>query len=190
MEKGFHQSPAFCPWLFLFEKKKVLWRVLCTIPRVKKPVSRIKKKTNDNLWTLQLIYVGCLFTYLLTCSMEQSLSWETKRLSASQEVTRILWNQKVHYRVHKSPPTVPVLSQINSVLAPTPFHFLKIHVIKISLFRPGLASDLFPSCFPTKTLLVPFLSPYVIPARPLYSSHFEHLNNDWWVLNTIKLFTI
>jgi len=36
--------------------------------------------------------------------MVQSPSWEANWFAASQEIPRILWNPKVHYRTHKRPP--------------------------------------------------------------------------------------
>ena len=43
---------------------------------------------------------------MITYSMVQSPSWEANWFAASQEIPRILWKPKVHYRTHKRPPPV------------------------------------------------------------------------------------
>jgi hypothetical protein len=68
--------------------------------------------------------------------MEQSPSLEANKFSTSQEILRILWNPKVHYRSHKCPPPDSTLSQPDPVHTPIP-HFLMIHIIIILLSTPG-----------------------------------------------------
>jgi hypothetical protein len=51
-------------------------------------------------------------TYLLT---ELSLSWGAINWAATQEHPSISWNPKVQYRIHKSPPLVPILSHIHPI---------------------------------------------------------------------------
>jgi hypothetical protein len=53
-------------------------------------------------------------------SMEQSPAQEVNSFSGSQKTHRMLRNQNVHYRIHKSPPPVPILGQINAYHAPQP----------------------------------------------------------------------
>jgi hypothetical protein len=59
-----------------------------------------------------LLFGIYMSTYLLT---ELSPSWEAANFAAIQELLSILWNLKVHYRVHKSPPLFP--SQYHPILS-------------------------------------------------------------------------
>ena len=105
------------------------------------------------------------YVVLLTYSMERSHFWEANRFSASQEISRIVWNPKIRYCIHKRPPPVPILSQLDPVHISIS-HLLKIHLTSSNL-RLGLPSGLFHSGFPTKTLYTPLHS----PIRSTYPAH-------------------
>ena len=67
----------------------------------------------------QSIYTHLTREKQLTYSMVQSPSSEANWFAASQEIPRISRNPKVHYRSHKRPPPVSILSQPNPVHIPT-----------------------------------------------------------------------
>ena len=82
--------------------------------------------------------------------MGQSPFWEANRFSVSQEIPRVLWNTNVHYRIHKGPPSIPILNQINPVHAPT-FNFLKIQLNIIIPSKPRSFKWFFSLRFPHQT---------------------------------------
>ena len=89
--------------------------------------------------------------------MEHNSPCEAKISSASQEISHILWNPTVNYRVHNSTPLVPILRQIT----PLQPHFISWRSI-LTLFSNlhlGLPNGLLPSGFPTKILYARLLSP-------------------------------
>jgi hypothetical protein len=81
--------------------------------------------------------------------MQQNPCWEINSNSASQEISRNLWNSKVYYHVHKIPPLVPIMSQMHPFYNIPP-HFLRSILILFSRLCLDLSCGLFPSGFPTK----------------------------------------
>jgi hypothetical protein len=78
---------------------------------------------------------------------------ETNSLSASQEIPYLLWNPKVYYRLHKIPPLIPILSQMNLAHTFPPYFHQRL----------GLPSGLVSSDFLIKIFYAFLTSPMRIP---------------------------
>jgi hypothetical protein len=89
-----------------------------------------------------------LATFWWTYSTELSPFWEATSCAAAQEFYNILWNPEVHYRVHKSPPLVPILSQAVQSIPHHPVSLTSILILSTHL-RLVLPSGVPPSVFPT-----------------------------------------
>ena len=76
-----------------------------------------------------------------------------------------LWNPKVHYRIHKRPPPVPVLGQ------PNPVHILTSHLLEI---HPNIIHPSTPRS-PQGSISLRF--PHQDPIRPPLLTHTRHMSS-------------
>jgi len=127
--------------MLLFRKRNLILNVTCTM------------SDSTRLTT---------YTYSLTHSMQQSPSWEANSFSASREIPCILWNPKVHYRTHKCPSPVPILSHLELVHILTS-HFLKIY---LNIFLPSTPES------PKWSLSLRFPHQNPVYASPLTHTHY------------------
>jgi hypothetical protein len=92
-----------------------------------------KNRIITDVWERRLGMNVC--TYLIT-PWGIVLLEKLPRFAASQEISRILWNPKGHCRIHKCPPPVPILSQLDPIHTSTS-HFPKVHLNIIIPSTPG-----------------------------------------------------
>jgi hypothetical protein len=113
---------------------------------------------------------------------EQSHSWEDDSRSTCQEVPRLLWNLKILYRDHKSPPLVSNLKKISlfcfskihcNILSSTPRSSAWFLAFRLRIFHLY-------ACYMPR----PYIS-HIIIIKTLYSEAAQH-KSRWMVSELMK----
>ena len=140
------------------------------------------------LFTYLIIYLLNYFLNVYLLQREVSF-WETKRVSASQEIPPILWNPKVHYRIQNARRhSLASNTAIQSI--PSKRNSWRSILVTSSHLGLGFPSGQFLLVFPTKTITTPLNSPNVLYAPPKLCFPINHPKNICWWVQIIKHFNM
>jgi hypothetical protein len=131
------------------------------------------KHTNSCIFISCLRKILYLLIYLIT---ELSSSWEGANCAAIQDLPILFWNPKVHYHVHKSPPLVPILSQIDPVHT-TPSCLSKIYFNIVHILVFLVVSFLL--AFPPISYKLSSSPPFLLHALPSHPPWLDHSKYTW-----------
>jgi hypothetical protein len=118
----------------------------------------------------------------LTNYMELSLFWDATSCSSIQELPSILWNLKVHYWIHNSPPLASIPSPTNPAHTTTSC-LSKIHP---NIFLVFLVVS-FPLAFPPITYTCSSSPSIVLMTRPSHPPRLDYSNYTWQRVQITKL---
>jgi len=118
--------------------------------------------------------------------MERSPSWEANNHSSNPKIPCLLWNPKVHYRVHKSTSLDLNLSQMHPVHKFPP-SYPKIHSNLIFPLMARSSECTFPYKFSNRNIVcISHLSHACYMPRPFHPL-LDRPNDIQWSVRVIKL---
>jgi hypothetical protein len=115
---------------------------------------------------------------------------EANNRSLSQKIPRLFWDPMLNYRVHNSPPLVPILSQKNQVHT-LPSYFPNSNPNIILLYRPRSSEWSFPFIFFDQNIVcISHLSHACYTPLQPHFPRFHYPSNILWNAQVTKFLVL